>query len=156
MGIWSFERGIDGRWICHSGCHSGIRVPPCGKKDEKGSGSLLLHLSCLFNSRININPPVSYFSKTLFGIFTVDLSLSFSPRPCPSTDWSHNLQLGPEISSRIHGSGCHFRRTYWINYFCLFYFGRRIDNLEDFRRDLDLHRNFDRSKKERINLKTCA
>src|SRR4030043_1066088 len=110
-GYGSFERGIDRRWICSSGRYGWIGIFARGKKDEKGSGSLLLHLSCLFNSRININPPVSYFSKTLLGIFTVYLSLSFSSRPRPSIDRSHNLQLGPEISSRLHGSHHHFRRT---------------------------------------------
>ncbi len=147
-GYESFKRSIDGRWICHSGCHSGIRVPPCGKKDEKGSGSLLLHLPCLFNSWIDPDSFLSYFSKTILGIFTVYLSLSLCSRPRPSTDWPHDLQLGTEIPSGIHGGYHHFRRTHWVDHSGLLYFGGRTDDLENHRGYIDLCGNFDCSEKE--------
>lgn len=142
-GYGSFERGIHGRWVGPPGRYGCIRIPAGRKKDEKGSGSLLLYLPCLFNSRIDIDSPISYFSKIIWGIFTIHLSLPLSPRPHPPIDWAHHLQLGPEISSGIHGSHHDFRRTHRVCHFGLFYFGRRIDDLESHWRDFNLRWNFD-------------
>ncbi len=88
---------------------------PRGKKNEKGSGTFLLHLPCLFNGRIDIDSPLRHFSTIILRIFSLHLFLSLSPRPCPSVDRPHNLQLGPEISSGIHSSGCHFGRTHRVH-----------------------------------------
>src|SRR4030042_1370025 len=91
----SFKTSLDGRWIGASGRYGCIRIPARGKKNEKGAGSLLLYLPCLFNGRIDLDSLFSYFSKPFFRIFIVYLFLSLSPLPNPSIDRPHHAQLGP-------------------------------------------------------------
>ena len=65
-GYEPFERGFDGGWVCPSGSHRCIRIPACGKKNEKGSQPDLLYLPGLFNGRIHTDSLRPCFSKSFF------------------------------------------------------------------------------------------
>ena len=97
-GYEPFKRSFDRRWVCPSGGRRSLRIFACGKKNEKGSESDLLYLPSLFNGWIDFDSPFPYFSRTFFRIFIVYLFLSLSPRLRPSTDRSHDFQLGLKIS----------------------------------------------------------
>ncbi len=96
---------------------------PNGKEDEKESGSPLLYLSSIFNSRIGIDHSFYHLTKILLWIFIIHLSFLFPVGPYPPIDWPYHFQLGLEISSGIDGGDHRFRGTDRIHPTGLFYSG---------------------------------
>ena len=90
-GYDAFKRSTDGRWIRPSGCDGCIRISPDREKDEKGSGSLLLHFPCLFNGWSDPDSPFPCFPKIFFGILTLHLSLPLPFGAHSSIDRPHDL-----------------------------------------------------------------
>ena len=103
------EGDPDRRWVGSSRRDHGIGLLSCGTEDEKGSESLGLHSTGLYDCRTGVNSTLCPFREILPRIFILDVPYPFSAGAHSAAHRSYHLQLGAEISSSLHGGDYHSR-----------------------------------------------